>query len=71
MGVGLAELPELLLEDMLLGHANLLLVAWRPGRINSLFSPGYSLLIERFDLLSPLPQLLVIGEIVFQFMHVS
>ncbi len=71
MSVGLADLPELLLEDMLLGHANLLLVAWRPGGINSLFYPGHGLLIERFDLLSPLPQLLVIGEIVFQFMHVS
>ena len=71
MSIRLAELPELLLEGTLVRHANLLLLAWRQPWIGVLCYPGHGLLIERFDVLGPGSQLLVLGEIVFQFMHIA
>ena len=71
MSIRLAELPEPLLEGMLLRHAKLLLLAWRQPWIAILRDPGHGLLIERFDVLGPGSQLLVLGEIVFQFMHIA
>jgi hypothetical protein len=71
MSIGLAELPQTLLEGMLVRHTNPLLVAWRLARIRWLSCPGNGLLIERFDLLGPASQLLIVGKIVFEVMHIA
>ncbi len=66
-----ADGPQLLLESVLLGHTKLVLLACRQGGVNAFGGPGYCLLIERLDLFGPLPQLLVLWEIVFHLMHIA
>lgn len=71
MSVGLADLPQLVLESVLVRHTKLVLLAWRQGGINSLCGPAERLLIEHCNLLGPLPQLLVLWEILFHLMPIA
>ncbi|MFL5627723.1 MAG: hypothetical protein ACJ788_19260 [Ktedonobacteraceae bacterium] len=64
----MAELPQPLLEDMLVHHAHPLLVAWRQPRIRWLSCPGHGLLIERFDVFGPGSQILIVWKSVFELM---
>src|SRR5947209_12878681 len=67
----LTELPETLLEGVLLCHAHAVALAWRQGGFEFLFGPGYRLLIDGFDILGPASQFLILGKIVFQIMDVA
>src|SRR2546430_8865600 len=71
MHIRLAELPQTLLEGMLLRHAHPLLVAWGEPRIGRLFYPGHGLLIEPFDFLGPRSQRLIVGKSLFEVMRIA
>src|SRR5712692_11036963 len=71
VSIRLAELPEPLLEGTLVYHANVLLLAWRQPGVAVLGHPGHGLLIERFDLLGPAEQFLILGKSVFQLMDIA
>src|SRR5947209_3063293 len=71
VGIRLAELPEALLEGVLLCHPNTIALAWREVGIQFLCYPSHGLLIDGFDVLGPPSQLLVVGKIVFELMHVA
>ena len=69
VGIRLAELPETLLECMLLCYTNAVELAWRQSGIDVLSCPSTRLLIDGFDILSPGSQCLILGKVVFPVMY--
>src|SRR5947209_15754215 len=56
---------------MLVRHTSLMLLVWRHSWIGVVYDPGHRLLIERFDVLGPGVQLLILGKIIFQVMDIT
>ena len=71
VGIRQAELPESLLENVLLRHANPFLLAWRQASIELLFGPGNRLLIHGFDIFGPGQQNLVMGIQFLELMDIT
>lgn len=71
VGIRLAELPETLLEGVVLPHAQRGELAWRQARIELLLGPGHRLLLDGFDLLGPQVDCLILRKVVFQVMDVA
>ena len=71
MSSGLAEFPELLLEDVLLPQANTFLLAWRETGIGFLPCPSYRLLIDGFDILRPGEQEVIVGVQFLEIMNIT
>jgi hypothetical protein len=67
----LTERPQLLLEGVPLRHANRLLLAWRKGRVRSVRGPGNRIIRDRFDLLGPGEQCLILGEFFFACVDIT
>src|SRR5450755_1840438 len=71
MSIRLAELPQALLEGVLLRHAKLLLLSWRQRGIRWLLRPSESLVIESLDVRGPGLQRLILGEVFLELMQVA
>src|SRR5947209_7806380 len=67
----LRDLPEALLEDVLLRHACLVLLGRGKTGIRTVFRPGDGLFVEGFDGFGPGEQLLIVRAILFEVMHVA
>lgn len=71
VGVRLAKLPEMLLEGVLLCHAKAVELAWRQSGIEWLLDPGNRLLIDRFHILGPGQQNLILGIELLEIMDIT
>ena len=68
---GLTECPQLLLEGVLLRHANVLTFPWRKGKVRTLRGPGDRRIIDRFDVLGPGEQYLILRKLLLEIMHIA
>jgi hypothetical protein len=67
--VGLAKVPQLLLEGRLLSLTKLLKLSGREDQIHAFFDPLHGLFIERFDLPGPRSRALRPSSVNRQFVN--
>jgi hypothetical protein len=69
--IGLAKLPEVLFEGMLLRHAGQALLSWSQMRVGTMLCPFNRFILDSFDPLGPIQQGFIMRKVLLELMDIT